>query len=179
MKLFAGNIALVWLLGLSCTGPAEDNSSLPGETTETINKGTLYANEYGEIELIQLNDTTMETIFRNNSGDEYDTVMHILTEFTMTGTSDSKDFPFLSLGWRGIQMYHNQLQVFEFSNILFFEQFIHIEKMYDRPFYKVGSEVSVEGEFKKGEPFASVGGIYIEPGDENGWDKGYAIARGP
>jgi hypothetical protein len=110
----------------------------------------LYANEYGEISLVKKNDTVMRTIFKNNEGDVFDTLMSINHNFKMLLKQDS--FPFLQFHTGGIELSHNCLFIHEFSGFAYLSQFIQIEAMYSRPFYKVNEEVTVKGDvlFSKG-----------------------------
>lgn len=122
-------------------------------------KSTLYVNENGSIELIQINDTIMRTIFENNTGDRFDTTMKIIHDFRLIREKDS--LPFLSLGMRGIQMHASHLQVYEFSSMLFLDQFIRIENLYTRPFFKTGEEIALSGVFTNGKGGQTLGGIYL------------------
>lgn len=169
-------LLFIGLLSLSCTNsdkPVNDAGQAPPEEVE--NTGTLYANEYGQIELVQINDTVMRTIFKNNDGDVFDTTMKIMYDFKIIHSPDS--LPFYSIGMRGIQQYNDYLRVFEFSSMLYLDQHIRIEKMYERPFYKMGSAIRIEGDVMKSKG-TTVDGIWIEQGDDLGYDFDYAIVHG-
>lgn len=157
----------IYFLGLlACAG---SNTDIPvteqDQTNENISNefepkegGELYVNEFGEIELVNVDDTTVRTIFRNNNGDEWDTLMRVINDFELIETSDS--MPFLTLGMRGIQKYKHKIQVFEFSSMLFIDQFIRIEHLYDRPFFKSGTNVFFDGDVENGKG-ATIDGIWL------------------
>ncbi|MBD3636938.1 MAG: hypothetical protein HUJ25_06295 [Crocinitomicaceae bacterium] len=178
MRLFLIHISLFTLF--ACGGqeaPHSNNEVVENNLTQFTPKqgGDLYANEYGEIELVRVNDSIMRTIFRNNKNDEFDTLMKILPNFPLYKSKDS--LPFLSLGGRGIQMSEYYLEVMEFTSLLFIDQFIQIEHMYDRPFFKLGSEVKLEGDVSRGKG-RTVNEIWFEKGDVEGYNLDYAIVYG-
>ncbi len=140
-------------------------------TTQKI--AGLYANEYGEIRLIEENDTLMRTIFKNNEGNVFDTTMFINYNFNLISKQDS--LPFLQLGMAGIELHPECLFVHEFSDFAYFPQFIQIEEMYTRPFYKVNEEVTVNGDviFAKG---TTINGIWL--GDSKETHERYVSIHG-
>lgn len=144
-------------------------------TTTTQGIVGLYANEYGEIRLIKENDTLMRTIFKNNEGNVFDTTMVINYDFNVISRQDS--FPFLQLGMVGIELRHECLFVHEFSDFVNFPQFIQIEKIYTRPFYKVGKEVTVNGDviFAKG---YNINGIWLRVRGSREISERYVSIRG-
>jgi hypothetical protein len=96
----------------------------------------IYRNPQGEeIRLIFGKNDKVQVFFHNTKGEMWDTVMIKNPNFKLVPASDS--FPFLSLGWRGIQLKRDTLQVWEFSNISYIDQFIQMKGLYDSPFISV------------------------------------------
>lgn len=138
-------------------------------------KRELYANEYGEIELIKENDTLMRTILKNNIGEIFDTTMFINHHNSLISKQDS--LPYLQLGMTGIELRNECLIVHEFSNIEYILQFIQIEELYSRPFFKVGKAVTVEGDvrFAKG---LTINGIWLYAEDYDKIPESYVAITG-
>ncbi len=119
-----------------------------------------YANEYGEISLKKINNLKTEVSFKNNDGDVFDTIMFADYDFKMIKMSDS--LPFLSFDPKaGIELRTECLFVHEFSAGIFLSQFIRIEKMFLRPFYKVGVPVRLKGDINLSKGGATIDGIYL------------------
>lgn len=145
---------------------SDDNKEMIGE---------LYANEYGEIRLIKVNNTSMRTIFENNEGKVLDTTMFINYDFNLIQKHDS--LPFLQLGMSGIELRNECLFVHDFSNIAYLSQLIRIEEMYTRPFYKIGKELTVDGDvtFAKG---YTINGIWLSENDSQKIPERYVSIHG-
>lgn len=95
----------------------------------------VYCNNSGDsIVLIQLNDSLMQTVFYNSSGDVFDTTMQIVNDFDLRMHNDT--IPFLKLHYGGLERYGDSLMICEFSNMTFLAQFIRMDSMYDRPFFR-------------------------------------------
>ncbi|MCD4793053.1 MAG: hypothetical protein K8R54_07475 [Bacteroidales bacterium] len=118
----------------------------------------LYANEYGEVKLIQKNDTIMRAVFKNNKGEVFDTLMRIKHDFKLH-RQDS--LPFLQLHMGGLEIHDECLYIREYSIVAYLNRFIQIQEMYTRPFYKINEKVTVTGEvyFQKGGTL--INGIYL------------------
>lgn len=128
-----------------------------------ISKGTLYANEYGQIELVQLDDTTMRTIFSDNEKIVFDTVMKINYNSTLL-PRDS--FPLLQLRTSGIKIFENRLEVHDFAGPAYMQMYASIEHIYDRPFYKINEEIKISDEIKNPKGGQRIDGIYLaEPSE--------------
>ncbi len=123
-------------------------------------QGELYANEYGEIILTRVNDSLMRTIFKNNKGDVFDTIMLIKYDSKLFVTGDS--LPFLQLKMGGLSLYNECLYVRELSSMAYLQCFIEIEKMYIRPFYKIGEKVTIKGEARFHKGGTTINGIYLK-----------------
>ena len=151
-----------WGIFLSTYAACSDSSNYAKfEITEKnllTKNTTIYGNEYGEIHLTQLNDTLMLTHFINLSGDQFDTVMTILPNNRMLADDG---MPFLCWHMGGIKMYENCVRIFEFSSFARLTAYIQIEKMYERPFYKLGDTVIVKDEVYHPKGGQQVDGIYL------------------
>ena len=127
----------------------------------------LYANEYGEVRLIKEKDTLMRTIFKNNERIVFDTLMRINYDFKLKQRQDT--FPFLQFQTGGLELQKECLFICEFSSPFLIEgdsmqylsQFIQIEQMYTRPFYKIDKKVTITGEVRFGKGGATINGIYL------------------
>ncbi|MDA3910339.1 MAG: hypothetical protein PF448_03135 [Bacteroidales bacterium] len=153
MKTTKFQVLIVCFFFVACLSEKQDSDNANNEL-----KSELFANEYGEICLVKENDTVMRTIFKNNEGDVFDTIMSINHNFKMILKNDS--FPFLQFHTGGIELSHDCLFIHEFSGVAYLSQFIQIEEMYSRPFYKVNEEVTVKGDvlFNKG---IKINGIWL------------------
>ncbi|MEA1874919.1 MAG: hypothetical protein U9N51_10915 [Bacteroidota bacterium] len=127
------------------------------ENNKTI-KG-LYANEYGEVRLIRQNDTIMRTIFKNNDGDVFDTLMRINYNFKLKQRQTT--LRFLQLNWGGLELQEECLYIREYSNFQYLAQFIQIKDMYTRAFYKINEKVTITGEVRFGKGGGTINGIYL------------------
>ncbi|MBK8926173.1 MAG: hypothetical protein IPM74_09740 [Crocinitomicaceae bacterium] len=154
---------ITWSIFLSTSAACSDQLSYV--ETEFVEKNsqtkntTVYGNEYGEIHLTPLNDTLMFTHFLNQSGEEFDTVMTIQPNSRML-TDDG--MPFLRWHMGGIKLYENCVRIFEFSSFARLAAYIQIEKMYERPFYKLGDTVIVKDEVYHPKGGQQLDGIYLD-----------------
>ena len=119
----------------------------------------IYANEYGEVQLSIKNDSTIRTIFKNNEGAIFDTLMIIKNDFKLS--SNQNHLPFLQLHWGGLELHNNRLYVREYSNLLFLASYIQIQEMYTRAFYKIDKSTTIKGEVKFTKGGAILNGIYL------------------
>lgn len=121
----------------------------------------LYANEYGEILLKQVNETKVKVSFQNNKRDVFDTIM--LTDYDFKMVKNNNSLPFLSFNSRaGVELYPECLFVHEFTAGIYLAQFIWIEKIFLRPFYKIGVPLTFNGNIKLSKGGATVDGIYLK-----------------
>jgi len=164
MKLQIQIILLVSVALIASCGFSANQKEINSETLVEKQKGTLYTNEYGEIELIPVNDSLMQTIFRNNDGDEFDTILKIIYDYKLPAPDS---LPMLKLHWGGVKFYSNRVQVFEFSSLAYINMFILIENIYTRPFYKVNEKVIISDEIKNPKGGQQIDGIYLADGSES------------
>lgn len=129
-----------------------------------IPKGTTYANEFGEIELIPHNDTLMQAIFRDNEKIVFDTLMKINHDFKLL---PNDGFPFLSLQTGGIKIHNNCIKVWDFAGPAYMQMYASIENIYDRPFYKINESITIKDEIKHPKGGPRIGGIYLLDKEKN------------
>lgn len=140
---------------VACGFTANQNSSEPHVE---IPDGTIYANEYGQIELIEMNDTSMRTIFSNNNNVVFDTVMKINYNSLLL-PKDS--FPLLQLRTSGVKIFENRLEVHDFAGPAYLQMYTNIEHIYDRPFYKINEKITIADEIKNPKGGRRIDGIYL------------------
>ncbi|PKP03557.1 MAG: hypothetical protein CVU11_07890 [Bacteroidetes bacterium HGW-Bacteroidetes-6] len=105
------------------------------ERTDTIDQKQVYCNNSGDsIVLFRLNDSLMQTIFYNNNGDIFDTTMQIVNDFDLRMHDDT--IQFLKFHYGGLERYGDSLMICEFSNMEFLAQYIRLDSMYNRPFFR-------------------------------------------
>ena len=137
-------IGIIGLMVTACSATDnEERGANEEETSEAIEKGTLYVNEYGKIRLIDINDTLMQTTFENNDGFVFDTLMTIRRNFDMVESPDS--LPFLQLGMSGIQLCNGHVDVYDFGGMALMGMYTKIPQVYERPFFKSGEAVTLTG----------------------------------
>jgi hypothetical protein len=119
MKTTKFQVLIVCFFFVACLSEKQDSDNANNEL-----KSELFANEYGEICLVKENDTVMRTIFKNNEGDVFDTIMSINHNFKMILKNDS--FPFLQFHTGGIELSHDCLFIHEFSGVVLFNKGIKI-----------------------------------------------------
>ena len=130
-------------------------------------KGELYINEYGEIRLIELNDTLMQTVFKNNDGDVFDTTM-VIIPFSKLNENHLMDNPdsmsFLRFHCGGLQLYENRIELFDFCSIANYLGVYHIQiaHAYERPFFKSNVEISLTDQIIGGKGLYQMNGIYLD-----------------
>lgn len=148
-------IALVCLIVNSAksTDLSDENPAIP--PTE------IYGNEYGEIHLTPLNDTIMHTVFFNNEGKVFDTIMKVNYHFSLL-PDDS--LPFLHWKTGGIKVWENRLEIHDFAGPAYMAMAINIENIYDRPFYKLNDTIVLKDEVKHPKGGERMHGIYVIPG---------------
>lgn len=134
----------------------------------------VYENEYGSIRILPNDKDWRRVIYANNSGDTFDTLLTVNPKMTLVPQDSA--FPFLSLRWGGVEWNANRAYIREFSGLAFLAQFVHIERMYERPFYRTGQPVTVRGKITRDRNGAQVDGIYLD--GYTGAESGYVIARG-
>ncbi len=105
------------------------------DKTDSINQKQVYCNNSGDsIVLNQLNDSVMQTVFYNSSGDVFDTTMQIVKEFDLRMHDDT--IPFLKFHYGGLERYGDSLMICEYSSFTFLAQFVRLDSMYERPFFR-------------------------------------------
>jgi hypothetical protein len=169
----------MWI-GVSCHGNSQAHNSKTEETQKS-SEGEIYANEYGQIEIIPLNDTLCQTIFSNNEGVTLDTTLtvkndsHNISSFIHMPTPEDK---WISIGTSGILWNENSLEVMELSGALKLPYRTRIREIHDRPFYRLGKEVELKGNLVNSKDGVYLNGIYIEQLMIASYDDGYYEAKG-
>jgi hypothetical protein len=120
----------------------------------------IYANEYGEIRLTELDDSTMRTVFYNNEKKVFDTLMKIDHHFKLL---QNDGYPFLHLRTGGIKMHENRLEIHDFAGPAYMAMYVHIENIYDRPFYKLNDTIVINDLVTHPKGGEMINGIYIIP----------------
>lgn len=129
---------------------SDENPKIPAET--------IYANEYGEIHLTEINDSTMRTVFYDNEHIAFDTLMKIDHQFSLL---QNDEFPFLHLRTGGIKMHENRLEIHDFAGPAYMAMYAGIENIYDRPFYKLNDTIVINDLIKHQKGGELINGIYI------------------
>lgn len=139
---------------LSCSA----NQPLSNSEKE-LPSGDIYVNEHGQITLNKLNDSIMQVRFENNKGNTFDTVMEIASKENYKLAYGY--YPFLKWHWGGIQMHEYTLQVIEFSSMAYINQYIQIENIYTRPFYKIGDTIQLSGLIERSKGDLLLNSMYL------------------
>ncbi|MBK9590829.1 MAG: hypothetical protein IPO32_04725 [Crocinitomicaceae bacterium] len=119
---------------------------------------TIYANEFGEIRLTELDDSTMRTAFYNNEKKVFDTLMKIDYHFKLL---QNDGYPFLHLRTGGIKMRENRLEIYDFAGPAYMAMYVDIENIYDRPFYKLNDTIVINDLVKHQKGGEQINGMYI------------------
>lgn len=154
------HIAICGILAanVSCAnGSTSDLCELTDPNLNAISE-TIYANEYGEIHLSEINDSTMHTVFYNNEKMVFDTLMKIDHDFRLL---EKDGFPFLHLKTGGIKIRENRLEIHDFAGPAYMAMYANIEKIYDRPFYKLNDTIVINDLVKHQKGGELINGIYI------------------
>lgn len=120
----------------------------------------LYENEYGSIHILPKNKTHKRVIYRNNNGDKLDTLLEINRKMTLVPQDSA--FPFLGLRMGGVEWNANYARIWEFSSLAFLAQYIRIEQMYERRFFRTGEPITVTGHITQGKGGVQIDGIYLK-----------------
>jgi hypothetical protein len=138
------------------------NSEDIEKTLSSDSHSGVYVNEHGQLELKKLNDTTWSTSFMNNDGLVFDTVMYVRADsLKKIYYAQNEDF-FLSYHWGGLSVSKDRITVFEFSSYGMLGAQTQMWGMYERPFYKLGTNTSVFGKLNHGKGGTTLDGIYLK-----------------
>lgn len=125
----------------------------------------IYANEYCEIHLTEIDDTTMHAVFFDNEKIVFDTLMKIDPDFNLL---PSEGYPFLWLKTGGIQLHEGYLDVHDFAGPAYMGMYVNISSIYDRKFYLLNDTVVIRNVVKHSKGGTTIDGIYFtEPASEN------------
>jgi hypothetical protein len=155
----------ILLLGLTtitvaCSNTAVENqASVPADTLQ----GAIYENEYGRIELIQVNDSLMRTIFSDNEKVVFDTLMKISYD---NGNFEPYSLPFLALRGCGLKQYENRLHAFDFLGMAQMPMYTGIPEISENSFYRVNIPVTISDEITREKAGILIDGIYLAEGSE-------------
>lgn len=149
------HIAILVLLatGVSCANASENKTG--GKQT------TIYANEYGEIHLTEINDKVMHAVFFDNEKQVFDTLMDIDRDFDMLSPDD--DFPFLWVKTGGIKLYENRVEIHDFAGPATMGMYVAIENLYERPFYKLKDTIVIKDAVTHPKGGEQLNGMYVIP----------------
>jgi hypothetical protein len=154
------HIAILGILAANVSCANGSNSDLCELTDPNLNmiSETIYANEYGEIHLSEINDSTMRTVFYDNEKVVFDTLMKIDYHFSLL---QNDGFPFLHLRTGGIKIHENRLEIHDFAGPAYMAMYVDIEKIYERPFYKVQDTIVISDLIEHPKGGEMIQGIYI------------------
>lgn len=146
---------------LATTGSCANESVEPliGLTTPVPGE-TIYANEYGEIHLLALNDSLMQATFIDEQQNVFDTLMPVDRQFNLLPQDGA---PFLRLKTGGLKVYDNRLEAHDFAGPAYMALYSGIEHIYDRPFFRIGDTVSISDVIQHPKGGEQIQGIYILP----------------
>jgi hypothetical protein len=162
------NISLICFSFLSCQTESSANSAMEVDSTDIAQ---IYENEYGQVELRQLNDTLWQTIFTNNEGFVFDTSITTSTDGGFFRFQDSNSV-FLPYNWGGVNFTESELFVTEFSSYGMLASEANIWEMYERSFFRKGQKVHFQGDVYREKDGLKAKGMYIQL-RENKIEPGY------
>jgi len=146
-----------------CTTTCCASDVIPGPTESLVPDPCLYtyANEGGEVCIVQINDTLYQTTFINNEGFVFDTTMvcqPVIPLMDFTSRVDSSKY--LKFGWGGLLFNETTLTAYEFSSWAKLGSYSKNPNAYD-PFYRVNSKVTVKGDLWRSKGGYILNGIYL------------------
>jgi len=146
----------------SCTSQNDNNKVANDSIVDTINPtaGQIYVNEYGKVELVQVNDTLWQTIFTNKDGYEFDTTMASDQRRSYLKFRDSNAV-FLPYSWGGVDFTESELWVTEHSSYGKLGSEAKMFEMYERPFYRTGNKISIQASVHHEKDGPKVNGMYV------------------
>ncbi|MBI3133691.1 MAG: hypothetical protein HYZ14_03355 [Bacteroidetes bacterium] len=147
-------------LGILATGTSCANESDYGNAGIKKAETSIYANEYGEIRLTQINNTEMQAVFFDNEKEVFDTLMSIDSDFKLL---PDQDLPFLKLQTGGIQMYDNRLEIHDFTGPAYMAMYTGMNHIYDKPFYKLNDTVTIKDNVTHPKGGEQIAGLYVIP----------------
>ncbi len=147
------------VLGLVCFAMSVNHKTISDDQKTLSFPTDVYANEYGEIHLTKINDSLVRTEFFNNDGDYFDTTM----AYQNSTFQKNDGLAYLKFKTGGIRIYENRIFVTEFSNMARILQHIRIEKVYERPFFKISDTTSISGLIVHSKGGETIDGIYTLP----------------
>jgi len=178
MKIFAHISFLICSYSVLACNAGEEQVQVHNEDIQNIDSSRIYANEYGTVTLIQLNDTLWQTRFENNDQHIFDTTMVLAkndSSILLPGVSNQELY--LSFHWGGLSISQDEIQIQEFSSYGELQTYTKIENMYSRNFYRLGREVSIAGDINRGKG-TTIKGIWIEADDDRDYNLDYAFVYG-
>ena len=143
---------------LSCQTSTADDSV---DETDAKVIGQIYVNEYGQVELNQLNDTLWQTVFTNNEGHVFDTSLAIDNSGGYLRFRDSSAV-FLPCNWGGINFNEDELFVTEFSSYGLLGSLTQTPNIYERSFYRLGKEITFQGDVWVEKDGPKANGMYFK-----------------
>lgn len=120
----------------------------------------VYENEYGSIRILPKNNTHKRVIYANNTGETLDTLLEINRK--MNWVSPDSAYPFLGLKMGGVEWNADYARIHEFSSIAFLGQYVPIEQMYERRFFRTDTPITVSGYLTRSKAGTQIDGIYLK-----------------
>lgn len=120
----------------------------------------VYENEYGSIRILPKNSTHKRVIYANNNGETLDTLLEI--DRNMDWVSPDSAYPFLGLKMGGVEWNAEYARIHEFSGLAFLGQYVPIEQMYERRFFRTDTPITVSGYLTRGKAGTQIDGIYLK-----------------
>ena len=158
MRLTAYITLIILISAQSCQGQTTDLSQ---DDKPLVNEN-LYVSEHGQVELIQLNDTTWRTIFTNNDGFVFDTTMIKAQKTDQPSIFAIKGEQFfLKYHWGGLSVLKDRIYVLEISSYGMLGTQTDMWGMYNDPFFNLNETILLKGTVEGSKGLRSMEGVYF------------------
>ncbi|MEO9532742.1 MAG: hypothetical protein ABJG68_17105 [Crocinitomicaceae bacterium] len=155
------------MIGFTTSCSSQETAKVENNYEDSLT-GNLYVSEFGQLYILQLNDTLFQTSFENNDGFQFDTTMVLVQDDSVFLHPNTAEDSFtLRYNWGGLFFYdnQNQIQVYDFAGYGMLGAQTEMWEIYSNPFYKDGAKVTIQGEYgnRISDSTKKVKGINIEP----------------
>jgi hypothetical protein len=149
----------------SCNSQGNNAEELNSVNDSLLNldnpeSGQIYVNEYGQVELVQLDDSTWQTIFTNKDGFVFDTTLISDQRSSYLKYRDSSAV-FLPYSWGGVDFTESELWVTEYSSYGKLGSEAQMFEMYERPFYRIDQKLDIQANVHLEKDGPKVNGMYV------------------
>lgn len=150
------HISFLLFVLTSCQEATSDSASTEED------KGDVYISDFGQVTILQLNDTLYQTSFLNNEGFRFDTSMSLAENDSLFFQVDTDSNSFiLKYHWGGLLFKDNKIQVFDFAGYGLLGTQTQMWEIYEKPFYKTGCKHKISGDLIGSKGIMNIGEIYL------------------